>query len=269
VKASAPDVVGLVRELVRETRRGGIPTSREVASSDTFLDDIERRAVRARREYRAKFAKVKTEIERELGTAQEHEENSENIVALWKTGGTAVRLTLAREDKEMPFVLTVSAEHDAPLFVDVTAPEHCVCSTLTTTKDPFIRTDLVLMKNNPAIKKRHVRLAEAKVGSTIVRLYQCRGCRRFRQSGDAGVQYVFEVPAIAVEEWKREPYVDHFASKMYEARLASYLKDAERPQTTKRCCEKGCRARMIQGSILCLDHHTHGRPVPPPGRALA
>ncbi len=269
VKASPPRVVEVVRQLVRETRKGGLPTSREVASSEPFFDDVARRAVRARREYRATFVEMRAEIERELGPAQEHREDGESLVALWTTGGTAVRLELAHEDKEMPFVVTVSAEHAAPLLVDVKAPRQCGCSKLTTTKDPFLRTELVLMKNNPELKKTHVRLAETTVESTIVRLYQCRGCQRFRQSGDAGVQYVFEVPPLDVEEWKREPYVDLFASKMYEAELASYLATADRTPTTERCARSGCLAMAIRLSIHCFDHHTSGRPARPRGRPLA
>lgn len=258
----------LVATLVRETRKGGVPTSRELATSETFFDDLARRATSARRTFRAKFSETKREIERELGPAEEHEADPENIVASWTKGGTTVRLTLAHEDKEMPFVLTLSAEHGAPLLEEATAPALCECATMTTTQDPFMRLDLFLVKNNPAIKKTHVRLAETKVEDTIVRLFQCRGCKRFRQSGDAGLQYVFEVPPIDVEEWRREPYVDYHRWKMYEASLARYLKDAARPTTKTRCRVRGCKNGTLEGSIACLEHHQNGRPRPPPGRAL-
>lgn len=151
VKASVRDVVRLTRELIREARKTGIETSRDIASSEMFFDEARSRAAAARREVRAKFAEAKAEIERELGSGREEEHDSENVEAVWNTGGTTVRLVLAHEDKEMPFVLTLSAEHGAPLLVDVAAPELCECSTLTTTKDPFVGADLVLVMNNSAI----------------------------------------------------------------------------------------------------------------------
>ncbi len=266
----ASDLVRLVRRLVRETRKGGVPTSHEIASSDTFFDDFERRAVRAERQYRAKFGKMKIEIERALGPAEVRATDSENVEALWQVGGTAVRLVLSHEDKEMPFVLTVSAEHDGPLLRNVATPEPCECATLKTTKDPFCGKDLVLVKNNPAIKKTHVRLAENKVDETTIRLFQCRGCKRFRQSGDAGLQYVFEVPPIDVEEWKREPYVDYSRLKMYEWTLEFWSKAAdERPPTKKRCSRNGCRAMALRDWRLCREHQLEEKVHMPTGRPLS
>ena len=208
-------------------------------------------------------------LARDLGPAEDRDRDVENLMAVWSPDGTEVRLVLAHEDKELPFVLTLHAEHGgAPLGAGAGEVPACACSTLKTTKNPFTGGRAVLMSNNPAIQKTHLRVAATKVGSTTVRLVQCQGCGQLRQSGDAGVQYVFEVPPIDVEEWKREPYVDKVALEMYEAAYRRYLETADRTTTGDDCRTAGCSAKAVRFSVFCFDHHKEDRPVPPPGRRL-
>ncbi len=69
VKPSTPDVVRLVRELLRETRKSGIPASREIAVSDAFFNDIERRYVAVGHDFRRKFTEVKAAVTLRNGNA--------------------------------------------------------------------------------------------------------------------------------------------------------------------------------------------------------
>ena len=99
-------------------------------------------------------------------------------------------------------------------------------------------------------------------------MYRCRGCSRLRQSGEVGV-YVFDVPPIDRDDWKREPYTDRETRETYERRLSHHLKTADRTTRDEPCRVAGCSGVAVRFSVFCFDHHRDGRPTPPPGRMLS
>jgi len=113
--------------------------------------------------------------------------------------------------------------------------------------------------------------------SEHVALYRCRDCGSFWQSGrqwgfgrDGFDEYLFQVPAISIEEWQREHYRQPAAMMVYSVAMSERYGWTPPPERDVQCEEVGCGRKAIRFSVHCLEHDiAHGRlvgSVPPEPR---
>ena len=113
------------------------------------------------------------------------------------------------------------------------------------------------MKESPSLEKRLVRLAENP--DLRLSLYRCPECGQLWQSGWewnlGGQVYLFQVPAIEVTEWQREPFRQPGAMMIYSAIMSDFFARTTFATDDNPCRMEGCQARALRVSVFCRDHH--------------
>ena len=134
------------------------------------------------------------------------------------------------------------------------------------------------IKATAAILKPLTLLAES--DAPKLKLLQCPHCARFWQTGWewnlGGTEYAFQVPAIAVEAWLQEPYLQPAAWMIYGSMMQSYYAKNTFEPSDKPCRVAQCPHPAIRFSGVCEHHHVaqlqqfgilpkrpDGRPFPP------
>lgn len=91
------------------------------------------------------------------------------------------------------------------------------------------------------------------------KLYRCDKCEQLWQGSKAwnwgGNEYLFKVPAVDIDEWKLEPFVQPDELILYIARMESYNEHLDKEETSELCKAAECRNHAIKLSIYCLPHH--------------
>lgn len=112
------------------------------------------------------------------------------------------------------------------------------------------------------------------------KLYRCDSCGQCWQGSYAlnwgGHEYLYKVPAIDLNDWRIEPFVQPDQLILYIGSMQDYHERLKPEETGSRCKADGCDKRSIKLSIYCLQHHTeqlqangilprrpHGRYFPP------
>ncbi|GAA4034611.1 hypothetical protein GCM10022409_18790 [Hymenobacter glaciei] len=113
------------------------------------------------------------------------------------------------------------------------------------------------IKATPAILKLLLLLAES--GAAKLKLLQCPHCGQFWQTGRemtfGNGEYGFQVPAIIVEEWRQEPYLQPAAWMLYGVSQQSYYAANTFEPSDMPCGVAQCPNRAIRGSGVCEHHH--------------
>ena len=112
-------------------------------------------------------------------------------------------------------------------------------------------------KATPAILKPLVLLAEN--GILKLKLFKCPQCAQHWQTGWewalGATEYAFQVPAIKVEDWRQEPYLQPGAWMIYGAMMQPYYAKNTFEPSDKPCRVAQCPHRAIKFSGVCEQHH--------------
>jgi hypothetical protein len=110
-------------------------------------------------------------------------------------------------------------------------------------------------------------------------LFRCPECGQFWQSGHewnfGDREYLFQVPTVDVEDWRREAFQQPAAMMIYSAVMRDFVSRATFDETESECRAEGCPERAIRLSVFCRKHHIRelqrlGRlPKDPVGRMFA
>ena len=113
------------------------------------------------------------------------------------------------------------------------------------------------MKATAAILKPLELLAENE--ALKLKLFQCPQCAQYWQTGWewnlGGTEYAFQVPAIEVEAWLQEPYLQLAAWMIYAAMMESYYAKNTFESSEKPCAVAQCSNRAVRFSGVCEHHH--------------
>ncbi|WP_210490327.1 hypothetical protein [Rufibacter aurantiacus] len=89
-------------------------------------------------------------------------------------------------------------------------------------------------------------------------LYQCLYCQQFWQSNRAwnwgNKEYLIKVPAIEVEDWKVDPYMQPDQMLIYSALMIEYFEKNILADSEKLCSKESCNRPALTTSVLCKDH---------------
>ena len=92
-----------------------------------------------------------------------------------------------------------------------------------------------------------------------LKLLQCPQCAQHWQTGWewslGGTEYTYQVPAIDVEAWLREPYLQPAAWLIYAAMMEPYYAKNTFEPSEKICAVAQCPRRAIRFSGVCEQHH--------------
>lgn len=90
-------------------------------------------------------------------------------------------------------------------------------------------------------------------------LFRCSVCGQHWQGSRAWVSgnefYLFKVPPIGVEEWRKQPYVQPDALLDFAAAMNLFLSRAKFEPTSRSCGAEGCTKMAVSGVGRCLQHH--------------
>jgi hypothetical protein len=113
------------------------------------------------------------------------------------------------------------------------------------------------IKASKAILKTLVLLADNITSSR--KLLQCAHCGQHWQTGRewnfGNDEYVFQVPAISIEEWLQEAYTEPAAWLVYLASMQQYMAQTTLVEGDKPCAVDRCQRRAIKLSSVCETHH--------------
>jgi hypothetical protein len=113
------------------------------------------------------------------------------------------------------------------------------------------------IKESPPIRKRLIQITEHI--ELRVYLLRCPECGQLWQSGHewnfADKEYLFHVPSIDVDDWKREPFAQPAAMMIFSAVMREFSSRAKFETRDSLCRANGCDARAIQLSAFCRKHH--------------
>ena len=92
-----------------------------------------------------------------------------------------------------------------------------------------------------------------------LKLLQCPHCAQFWQTGRewnfGNGEYAFQVPAIEMEAWLQEPYLQPAAWMIYGAMMEPYYAKNTFEPSEKPCGIAQCPNRAIKFSGVCEQHH--------------
>ncbi|MBF9220208.1 hypothetical protein [Hymenobacter ruricola] len=92
-----------------------------------------------------------------------------------------------------------------------------------------------------------------------LKLLQCPQCGHYWQTGWewnlGGTEYAYQVPAIEVAEWLREPYLQPAAWMVYAALMQPYYAKNTFEPSGKPCRVAQCPHPAIKFSGVCEPHH--------------
>jgi len=107
-----------------------------------------------------------------------------------------------------------------------------------------------------ALKKRLRVVAED--SALGVALFSCPICGENWQSGRewnfANEEYLFRVPPITPEEWKREHYRQPAAMMIYSAVMSDYHSRTKFSPSQDKCRTEGCEERASTIGVFCRRH---------------
>lgn len=90
-------------------------------------------------------------------------------------------------------------------------------------------------------------------------LFRCPTCGQLWQSGHewnfADEEYLFQVPATDVTEWKREPFAQPAAMMIYSTVMRDYFARASCEAGDSKCRADDCTQPALRFSVFCRDHH--------------
>jgi hypothetical protein len=90
------------------------------------------------------------------------------------------------------------------------------------------------------------------------KLYRCNSCGQLWQGSYAwnwgGYEYLFKVPAINLDQWRIEPYVQPDELILYIALMQQYHERIDPTETTSICTVAGCGKHAVKLSMCCLQH---------------
>lgn len=90
-------------------------------------------------------------------------------------------------------------------------------------------------------------------------LWRCPACGEAWQSGRVwsyGGQHLFRVPPLAVEDWRREPYIDPAEMVNFASWLQTFVQNLKpQDQSHKLCATLGCSGAALSLSLFCPCHH--------------
>lgn len=89
-------------------------------------------------------------------------------------------------------------------------------------------------------------------------LYKCNICGQFWQRSSAwnwsGKNYLFQVPATDVADWKAEQYVSPADILIYNASMEDYFGRNKFTESKDNCRVEGCNSKAIVGDVVCKKH---------------
>jgi hypothetical protein len=113
------------------------------------------------------------------------------------------------------------------------------------------------INESPALRKRLIQIAEH--SEWRLHLFRCPECGQLWQSGREwnfqDQEYLFQVPAIEIADWQREPYGQPAAMMIYSAVMGKYCARSSSELSDSTCRSEGCSKRAIRFSIFCFKHH--------------
>ena len=90
-------------------------------------------------------------------------------------------------------------------------------------------------------------------------LLQCGTCGQNWQSSRAwnwgNERYLFKVPAVPVEQWLAQEFVQPDELLIFSASLGDLSRSVGLSETESICTTGGCGRRAIAGSVKCFPHH--------------
>jgi hypothetical protein len=112
-------------------------------------------------------------------------------------------------------------------------------------------------KESRSIKQQLKLLAENLESN--LQLFECSVCGQLWQNGRewnfANQEYLFQVPKIDVEVWKREPFAQPAAMMIYSAMMENYCARTTFETGDSKCRVENCTNRALRFSVFCKDHH--------------
>ena len=111
------------------------------------------------------------------------------------------------------------------------------------------------IKETKEIKKNLEYLAKSETGN---HLYKCKYCNQLWQLSSAwnwgGKDYVFKIPKIEIEEWKKEPFMSPAEMIIFSALMKSYFERTELKESENLCKRESCENKAILKDVLCKKH---------------
>lgn len=132
----------------------------------------------------------------------------------------------------------------------------CTCATYPDIE--FLRSAVrERIKASRALKKSFTLVAKHSSGEH--KLYSCPDCAQLWQGSRAwnwgNDEYLFRVPALRIEDWLREVFVQPDEMLIYVATMRSILDAGRFVAGTGACVVHACESVAVEGLATCLHHH--------------
>lgn len=111
------------------------------------------------------------------------------------------------------------------------------------------------IKKNNNIHKTLDKLTDSEDGNV---LYRCSICGQFWQKSNAwnwgGKDYFFQVPKIAIEDWRKEQFMSPADMLIYSVLMTEYFEKNKFVESENVCRREECDNKSIVGNVLCIKH---------------
>lgn len=91
------------------------------------------------------------------------------------------------------------------------------------------------------------------------KVFQCHECSQHWQHSPAwswnNVGYIFKVPKVEPEVWRKEPYLPPDDMTRYNKALREYVNPQSVSEREVQCDTSGCDRQAVSLSVMCLRHH--------------